>query len=74
MGEAIHGSSNFHINVSVFDFVVKVILVNYVVWDGLDWNSHVFIPVERGGEVEQFEICGDITGVGSADDAVPEYL
>ena len=45
LGEAIHCSTNFRINIAVFDFIAEVILVDDVVWDDFDWYSHVFVTV-----------------------------
>ena len=43
-----------------------------MMWVGRD--AHVLVLVEPCGEVEQFEICGEVAGVGGANDTVPQYF
>lgn len=74
LGEAIHCSSDLHVNKTVFGFSSEIILIDDVGRDDLKRDAHVFVSVEWCSEVEQFEICGEVAGVGGANDTVPEYF
>jgi hypothetical protein len=64
--------SDLHVNKTVFGFRAEIILLNDVGRDDLERDAHIFVSVEWRSEVEQFEICGEVPGVGGANDAVPE--
>ena len=66
--------TNFHINIAILDFIAELVLVNNVVRDDFYGHSHIFIAIQRGSEVEQLEVGGDVTGIGSANYTIPQYL
>ena len=74
MGEAIHGPSDFHVNETIFGLGAEIILLDDVVRNDLERDTHVFVSVEWCSEVEQFEISGEVSCIGGADYTVPEYL
>ena len=74
LGQSIHCSSNFHIDITIFCFFTKIVLLDNMLLDILQWHSHVFIPVHWCSKIKEFQVRSNAPGIFSADDTIPHYF
>ena len=48
---------NFTVKVPIFDLAHQIVFFNEALGDQLNWDSHVFVVVHRGGKMDIASIC-----------------
>ena len=70
--EAIDSFTYFNINIAIEGMGIEIILVNYVLGKGTEWDLHVFISGHWCPEVEVLDVDAEVFGSGRAYGAVPK--
>jgi hypothetical protein len=70
LGKAIHATADFNIDIVIVDEGGKSVFCHDGQWNDGYRNTHVFVVIHWGIQVEVLEITSHKASIGSRDDAV----